>query len=160
MYVIYICNWEVRLRLQDKWINSYNWSYMNIGAVGCIHLVRTLNRGCLASQKLRWSVSLCCIENKDFNLTASNWPSKIRQTSLLTAHPAFFLELGRSSPLQVRMCTGLIEELPPCASVDPLHQKNTDIQLFVNLKLKGGQVGFTENTRNETDDWDVESSLS
>lgn len=101
----------------------------------------------LAPQKISRRVSLCCFEMKGFNLTDSNWPSKIRQTSLLTAQIAFHLELGRFSHLQMRIYTGLLEELPTRASVDTPTPRNRDAQLLIHLKLKGEHVDLTEKTR-------------
>lgn len=119
---------------------------MNTGAVGCIHLVRTINRDCLVPHKLRRRISLCCFEKKDFNLTDSNWPSKLRPTTLLTTQIAFHLELGHFSHLQVRVYIGLLEELPTRASLDTPTPRNRDIQLLIHLKLKGDHVDRTESS--------------
>lgn len=56
------------------------------------------------------------------------------------------------SPLLVRVHTGLFLELPPRASVD---QKSKDIELLINLQLRGDLVGSRGKTQNEKDDHDL-----
>jgi hypothetical protein len=86
---------------------------MHIGAGGCAYLAGSPNPDCLASQALSRSVPLCCFENRDLQLRASNRPSTMRHTSLLTTQPAVPLKSGRFSPLQVRGHTELFQDLPP-----------------------------------------------
>jgi hypothetical protein len=75
----------------------------------------------------------------------------MKQTSLLTKQPAFRSQMGRFSPSQVRMHTGLFEQLPPSATVQKKKQGYT-------IAYKS-EVGFTEKIQNETDDYYIESSL-
>jgi hypothetical protein len=89
---------------------------MHTGAGGCVHLARSPDPDCLKSQTPSRSVPLCCFGNNGFKLTASNRPSTMKEISLLT-QPAFPLKWDRFSPLQVRVHTGLFEELPPRATV-------------------------------------------
>jgi hypothetical protein len=93
MCFIYICDWEDRLTLWDKLINNCNWSCVHACAGGCVHRARSTARDWVTSQTLSCTVPPpCCSENKVFKLTASNRPSTIRHTPLLTAEPGFALE--------------------------------------------------------------------
>jgi hypothetical protein len=87
----------------------------------------------LTSQTLRRSAPLCCSENKDSKLTAHDLSSTVRQILLLGVQPVFPLESGGSSPLQVKLHTGLFEDLLPHTSFDRTKKKKTTKNMDIKL---------------------------
>ena len=77
---IYMCNWQARLWLQDKWMNNYNWPCLHTDVTEYVHLARNPTRDCLVSQTWSQGIPLCYFEKKGFKFTASNWLSVVRCT--------------------------------------------------------------------------------